>query len=362
MGTDNIEFVQKELSSSFYDAPKENIDFTVLKNGEVDSGKKFVKFSARFRYGKQTFVSTYWKPGGEDEIKVRNMKALVFICHGFAESLNYSYEEVARFWCTELGKDDENTGGCLVFGHDHVGHGRTSGPRVSATKMNEYVYPIVEHIKSVKEWYFGGLEKQLPIYLVGHSMGALIAIFVLFKHQTLFRGFIALSPLIKLDMHNISRKEKFLLKYLPSLCVPHQVGSFSCEEMTRDKKMIKKMNDDNIFWHGGSTVGHDALLIRSCENAIKNLSKITLPILVLQGEDDEYENPKGAKALFDGAVSEDKLFVSYPKALHHLLIEVETIKLDVFKKTLEWMSRHVKILPKKPLKRWQLLKSQLKIQ
>ena len=343
MATDVIEFIQKELSSSFYDAPKENIEFTIIKNGKVSSGKKFVKFSAQFRYGKHTFFSTYWKPGGEDEIKLRNMKALVFICHGFAESLNYSYEEVAKLWCTELAKDERNTeeGGCLVFGHDHVGHGRTTGQRVSASNINEYVNPIVEHIKSVKEWYEEDTESQLPIYIVGHSMGALIALFVLFKHQTLFSGFIALSPLIKLDMHNISRKEKFLAKYLPSLCAPLQVGSFSCEEMTRDKKMIKKMNDDNLFWHGGSTVEHDALLLRSCESVIKNLFKITLPILVLKGEDDEYENPNGAKALFDGAVSEDKLFISYPKALHHLLIEVEKIKLDVFDKTLEWMSRHL---------------------
>ena len=101
------------------------------------------------------------------------------------------------------------------------------------------------------------------------------------------------------------------------------------------------MNEDTFFWHGGSTVGHDALLIRSCETVIKNLQKITLPLLVMHGEDDEYENPKGAKALFDGAVSEDKLFISYPKALHHLLIEVEKIKLGVFEKTLEWMSRHL---------------------
>ena len=60
MATDVIEFIQKELTSSFYDAPKENIDFTILKDGEVSSGKKYLKFSAQFRYGKHTFFSTYY--------------------------------------------------------------------------------------------------------------------------------------------------------------------------------------------------------------------------------------------------------------------------------------------------------------
>ena len=40
MATDVIEFIKKELSSSFYDAPKENIEFTIIKNGKESSGKK----------------------------------------------------------------------------------------------------------------------------------------------------------------------------------------------------------------------------------------------------------------------------------------------------------------------------------
>ena len=96
-----------------------------------------------------------------------------------------------------------------------------------------------------------------------------------------------------------------------------------------------------MFWYGGTKGGHDGLLISSCEVAIKNLYTITLPILVLQGEKDEYENPEGAKAMFEGVASEVKEFVTYPKALHHLLILHDDVKLDVFNKPLEWMSRRL---------------------
>ena len=64
--------------------------------------------------------ATYWKPGWGHEITKHSIKSLVFISHGYAEYLGNGYDEVAKLWCDEVG------GGSLVFGHDHVGHGRTT--------------------------------------------------------------------------------------------------------------------------------------------------------------------------------------------------------------------------------------------
>ena len=331
MSTDVIDFIKKDES--------ECVDFEISKHGETKSGNKFIRFNAHFRFGKNTFFSTYWKPGGEDEISERNIKALVFISHGFAEYLNYSYEEVARYWATKLGSDEDGGGGCLVFGHDHVGHGRSSGKRAGATKMQEYVNPIIAHIEAVKEWYPG--DEELPVYLVGHSMGALISLFLLFECQSMFSGFVALTPLVDLDTDMISPIKRFLAVHSPALCSPLQLGSFSCELMTRDIKKVKRIKKDNLFWHGGTTSGHDGLLISSCEVATDNLFKITIPLLVFQGEKDEYENPEGAKMMFEEVASVDKDFITYPEACHHLLIELEEVKLDVFNKTLQWMSQRL---------------------
>ena len=77
--------------------------------------------------------------------------------------------------------------GCLVMGHDHVGHGRTTaGERAFVNEMDDYVDPVIAHIEAVQNWNNCG-GGQLPVFLVGHSMGGLISLHTLFKKQSLFQ-------------------------------------------------------------------------------------------------------------------------------------------------------------------------------
>ena len=146
--------------------------------------KPLTKLSARFHfgnaYGDKTFYATYWKPEHGEDISEDSINALVFICHGYAEYLCNDYDEIATLCATQLG------GGCLVFGHDHVGHGRTTaGDRVQAKSMDEFVDPIIAHIEAVQQWENCG-KGTLPVFLVGHSLGGLISLFTLFKKQEMF--------------------------------------------------------------------------------------------------------------------------------------------------------------------------------
>ena len=155
----------------------------------VEDYKKYdktgTKLTSQFRfgvkYGNETFFATYWKPGQGEEIVAGDVHALVFITHGYAEYLGDTYDAVAKQWSIQLG------GGSLVFGHDHVGHGRTTaGERAFVDEMDEFVDPIIAHIEAVQNWIACGGE-NLPVFLVGHSMGGLISIFTLFKKQNLFQ-------------------------------------------------------------------------------------------------------------------------------------------------------------------------------
>ena len=172
---DSICFVQNESN---------NIAFQVVEDYKKDD-KTGTKLTAQFRfgekYGDETFFATYWKPGQGEEIVTDDVHALVFISHGYAEYLGDSYEEVAKQLSIQLG------GGSLVFGHDHVGHGRTTaGDRAFLNDMDEFVDPIIAHIEAIQNWKNCGSGK-LPVFLVGHSMGGLISLFTLFKKQSLFQ-------------------------------------------------------------------------------------------------------------------------------------------------------------------------------
>ena len=71
-----------------------------------------------------------------------------------------------------------NKRGFLCCGHDHIGHGLSGGERVQIKSMEEYVDPVVSHCTAVTKKIPG-----LPLFLVGHSMGGLIALLTIMKKK-----------------------------------------------------------------------------------------------------------------------------------------------------------------------------------
>jgi acylglycerol lipase len=82
-----------------------------------------------------------------------------------------------------------------VFIHDHEGHGRTPSPK----KIKEYfdrITPLLEdcidHIRHNQESH--SEIKEVPCFLLGHSMGGAIAIRIAMMQSQLFHGVIISAP------------------------------------------------------------------------------------------------------------------------------------------------------------------------
>ena len=306
-------------------------------------GRKFSKISARFRignkYGDKTFHANYWKPGWSHDITKNSIRSLVFISHGYGEYLGDGYDEVAKLWCDEVG------GGSLVFGHDHVGHGRTTaGERVMVNDIRELVDPIIAHVKKVQKWNYCG-DGYLPLFLVGHSMGGLLSMFCLIQSKELFKGFVGISPLVSINPKRATPTNKFLAKqlqrYFPRFTLPSFMDNNDDSHITRDKKFVEKIKNDSLRYHGGPKARMGYILIKSCEKLQKNMSMIKTPILILQGKEDKLVEPSGAKLLYQNVSSMDKEYVLYDHAYHNLFVELEDVKKDVHMKTLKWMNERL---------------------
>ena len=66
---------------------------------------------------------------------------------------------------------------------------------------------------------------------------------------------------------------------------------------------------------------------RCLESIHKNMSAITLPFLILHGENDSLCQPAGSHLLAREAKAKDKKLKIYPGASHHLILEVISIKI-----------------------------------
>ena len=63
-------------------------------------------------------------------------------------------------------------------------------------------------------------------------------------------------------------------------------------------------------------------ICRCLENIHNNLKSISLPLLVVHGENDSLCQPAGSHLLVREARSRDKKIKVYPGASHHLILEV----------------------------------------
>ena len=87
----------------------------------------------------------------------------------YAELLTPYYRAVA-----EAGAE----AGLLMFGHDHLGHGRSDGQRAQIGDIGEYVGPLIHHCHLMK-----AQRPNLPLFIIGHSMGGLVSILSILKTQ-----------------------------------------------------------------------------------------------------------------------------------------------------------------------------------
>ena len=85
---------------------------------------------------------------------------IAVIVHGYGEHIG-RYEWVAA----QLVAD-----GAAVYGHDHVGHGRSDGERVLIADYE----PVVDDVRRLVD-LARSEHPDLPVVLIGHSMGGMIA-------------------------------------------------------------------------------------------------------------------------------------------------------------------------------------------
>src|SRR5438034_428927 len=103
--------------------------------------------------------------GSEGSVSVRvwehpGARRLVVIAHGYGEHIE-RYDHVARALRAR---------GAAVYGPDHLGHGRSAGERVVIADVEHVVDDVVRVVERAQAACPG-----LPVVLLGHSMGGLIA-------------------------------------------------------------------------------------------------------------------------------------------------------------------------------------------
>eukprot|EP00096_Caligus_rogercresseyi_P009054 TRINITY_DN3005_c0_g1_i2.p1 TRINITY_DN3005_c0_g1~~TRINITY_DN3005_c0_g1_i2.p1 ORF type:complete len:286 (+),score=78.09 TRINITY_DN3005_c0_g1_i2:110-967(+) len=264
-------------------------------------------------------------------------KGLVFISHGFSEHSLY-YNEV----CQTL-----NRKGFHCFGHDHIGHGRSSGARTLIDNIDEYVDDVLLHARVVRREF----PSTLPMFILGHSMGGMIALRACLLYPEYFKGMVLVGPLIipgssigSLDCRVTSNRAPFVrsfLKVLDAINPEIVLGIIKLPKVSREKELQEFMARDELKWQRGAKVRTVLAMVDTLEDNLNMSGSLRVPFLSIHGVKDEICNVTGSRALLQKAFVQDKALLEIPGAVHNLFMEGPDVRRQTINAASNWMQERI---------------------
>jgi len=250
-------------------------------------------------------------------------KAAIILIHGYDEHSG-RYQYFAEH-CTKLGY--------AVHALDHWGHGKSDGVNGFVPAFSVYHDGVVALLAGLPDAH-----RALPRFLVGHSLGGLISATYLLENQSQFRAAVLSGPAIK-AAEEPSAFLKFVSGILSKIAPKLGVIALEAEGVSRDPKVVADYLADPLV--SGSKIsarlGHE--MMGQMDHIQAEASKITLPMLMLHGEEDSLAAADGSRFLNDKISSADKKIKIYPKLFHEIFNEPE--KDAVLTDMTDWIAKRI---------------------
>jgi acylglycerol lipase len=257
----------------------------------------------------------YWLPEGE-------AKAVLLVVHGLAEHSGRYMNLVHHFLPL----------GYAVCAIDHLGHGRSEGARVYVEHFTDYTDTIVAFRAMIRN-----RQKDKPAFLVGHSLGGLIGTLYLLDHQGELAGAVLSGPAVKIP-DTIPPVTIFAGKIFSALAPKLRLVALDASGVSRDPAVVRAYESDPLVYRGKLTARLGSEMIKAMRRIGAEASRITLPILILQGSADRLVDPSGAQMLHDRVTSLDKRIILYEGLYHEVFNEPEHDQ--VLKDVESWLEAH----------------------
>lgn len=243
-------------------------------------------------------------------------RAVIVIVHGAMEH-HRRYGWLIEQW--------RNSGFHVVMG-DLPGHGLTTRSR------RGHIDSFEEYVNEVKKWIDASYQFDLPVFLIGHSMGGLITLRLLQKERLNVAGVILSSPCLGLvnKPSPILHAATFILnKVFPALRVS---SGITFDMVTRNEDVRELDLKDTLYVKKVSVRWY-----RELEEAMKNafaMIKRTqdTPLLVVQSGDDRIVDKEKVRTWFNSVPLSEKRFKEWPKCYHEVFNEPEREEVFIYVK------------------------------
>jgi acylglycerol lipase len=262
----------------------------------------------------------YWRSWLADG----DARAVVVIAHGAGEHSGRYRHVAARLVCERY----------AVYAIEHRGHGRSEGPRALVDHLDRTVEDLDTLILIARERRPG-----LPLFLLGHSMGATIALSYATAHHDRLSGLVLSGPLAAMEA--APARQRMIARLLSAVAPRQGIVAIDPSLVSRDAAVVDAYVEDPLVHHRKLPARTVTELAAAIETFPETVSAITVPTLIMYGTADRLCPPRGSLMLNERIGAADKTLKPYAGLYHEILNEPE--RETVLDDMCSWLAAHVAV-------------------
>ena len=252
-------------------------------------------------------------------------RAVLILVHGLAEHAG-RYQYVIDAFLQK---------GYVIYGHDHRGFGKSGGIRGHWERFEDVMRDMEMVVDKAKaEW------PDLPFGMFGHSLGGVVGVQYLARHEEQFRAAVISAP----GFGPGPDQNKLLIMITPiaNLIIPRKPldrGSSKEYTLSHDPAQAAAWDADPLV-HPYATPRFAVEYMRAAKEAKSLLGQLTIPVLIIMGEEDITVSQKDIREAV-AAAGPNVTFRIYPGAYHEVHNEIPEIRERMLAETVAWMEENL---------------------
>ncbi|CAH0346801.1 alpha/beta hydrolase [Bacillus sp. CECT 9360] len=255
-----------------------------------------------------------------------NAKAVIVMIHGAMEH-HGRYKWLSQMW--------RSSGYHVIMG-DLPGQGMTT------RAFRGHINSFDTYLNEVRGWIHEAYQYSLPVFLLGHSMGGLVAIRLLQEEEYDLAGVILSSPCLGL----VTQPSKLLntLSHGINLVYPKlKINADITPEIATRNPEVREADLNDSLYVTKVSVRWYRELVNAMKQAFDDIPYFEdVPLMLMQGGDDRVVDKRSVREWFNYNQCSEKHYKEWPGLYHEIFNEPE--REDVFQYALGFVENRLKTL------------------
>jgi lysophospholipase len=254
---------------------------------------------------------------------VNDPRAVLVIVHGLSEHSG-RYANII---------DALEGSGISIYSFDLRGFGQSGGKRGHVDSFLDYIYDLKLFVNFVKE-----NNRNLPLFMLGHSLGGVIACRYALDYAEDLRGLILSSAGLRLLVEIPGWKKRLanlLSSYTPEFSL---ATGLNPRALTHDMDAVEAYENDPLV-HDRVSIRFWMEFNRAAGECLNRSYEIRTPVLLIHGKSDPIIDYIGSEIVFERAASSDKELRLFDGLYHETMNEIPSGRQKVLALIVSWLNR-----------------------